>query len=790
MGAPGTSPLTMEAPSVTDGSDRIIGLPTRYPTNVPQSANYIHPPIEVVIETGRNTHTYAPTRFNWQNVTLAMDGGDTTATLIRGLDDEMLGGPGEIGSEHFSHLMDDLDPDRRVRIQQSYGREATVLFQGYPSVPSMNWTDRGQTLTCLCTSEGQEILRTSEGSQVLGRRMRYDPLAAWNETDPDDVLVTALPVVFNAGNLPNRSAEAYPFFFNGYTYMVHLFTEDNAPDAAHWNYAEALRYLAFFHILRTRLSVSVSELMDDLYDLIDLEPNPDAVDPFVRLLTARPEELAVSSCNVEQAIHTACEAANLHHEVVIRSGTGKRGGRIRTTAWVGFYLRVFAVLKKREESWQRPRREMITPSVHVCAREAPFTDTTGRSAWAIMAANRAKTASLTMDRRGVSAPIILGGHKHYECTLLLRPGWLPEVYLDNETTAEGQAAAIDVWKARLAPENEFEEDSSRRPKSIYHGNHRDHHTVNRVGRYWIFPDDYRLMNADGVTSPYARANWPAALYSPYDASDPSSLIYVNDHIGGGIADAAYWVPRRRPFRDLIGRMRATDDQAPIVLINFKHTDPDTALSESQDWVEYSGQAKIDEHRAGITFEEVNLLTELTLLPDPVDDPAGELDSMLQAYIEGRFMVAVICTVRGDDRMEIRPRASGSPFTRNAFQVIDQGLDAFQHNDRRGQNSRLNALPYENDPAFEDRIDTDRLRKHGIRQAEVVAGEDVSGSVHIPFADTSYLLGDAFSGVSGLGIEFTRYPEIIRIELTNDPNAGVGTVLHLTELREAPEVGLE
>lgn len=146
-------------------------------------------------------------------------------------------------------------------------------------------------------------------------------------------------------------------------------------------------------------------------------------------------------------------------------------------------------------------------------------------------------------------------------------------------------------------------------------------------------------------SDLARSNWPTFLYSPFNQNE-SGLVLIDSAIGGGILDAGDWVPRRRPFGDTIGRIRESGDRAPIVRFNFKATDPLTAILESDDWVEYSGQPKIDPHRAGIYILEDNMWRAPPMVVDPEDEPEGEDMNMLRAFIEGHFMVSVTCTISG------------------------------------------------------------------------------------------------------------------------------------------------
>ncbi len=734
----------------------------------------------------RGSGEYAPsTELDWRDITMAMDGGDTTAKLVVAPDAADLTTAGSIGDKHLSHLLELFNPDLRIRIAQSYAAEAEVYFQGYPLVDTINWHERGQSISCMCLAEGQEILRSSLKAQVLGRRMRWDPLADWNEYRPVDDqtrMITGLLPVFNAGNLPNRSAEAFPFAIGDATHRVHLFVDDGVPGAEHWNLADAMRYLAFFHVLGPALGVSVAEFMADTETLIGMEPAPASEDPFVRRLSARVEDVAVASMSVEEAIHQLTDAAGLHYEIAF----GSRVERITTQTELirGEYsLRVFAALEKPEEADITPQRQSVAPKVFDMPREAPFTDHTGRTERAIALANRAQQANLTVDRRAINAPIILGGYEHYEVTLLLRPGWLPDAehQLDNLDTPEKRGAALTFWQLELQLENDSAETGE--PTSIYHGKSPDHWRVNKVGRYWIFPDDLFWLRSDGG-SDYARDGWPAELYGPYDWPDDSKLVLVRSDVGGNIADAQYWVPRRRLFRDLIGRAQEGGSQAPIVRFNFTATDPSTAL-ESPDWVEFKG-AEIDTKRAGIRISEPNLWKSFAL--STYADAVPDSMNMLEAYINGHFMVSVTCTIRGDRRMVHKPDPTDSSFMRKRYRVIDTGLDSFRYDNRSDQNSHLKTQdPPETDPAFMDRDDTEKFQSYADREAEILVGDTVAGSVDIFWVDPTHRLGDTFTGVDGLGLQFHRYPAIVRKQYIHDQSAGYRTVLVLSDLRESPEV---
>ena len=796
MGAPGTSVFALEGPGAVATSAPYFRPSPESLINAPYTHSEQHPAVSLYLEVYPGSGQYTLSEvFDWRNITLGMDGGDTTAMITAGLNAENLPSGAGIGTEHLSHLLNLIEPEKRVRIAQRVGSFHEIYFQGYPLVPTIHWTDRGQGVSCLCVCEGQERLRTANGAQVYARRMRVDPLAEWQPDSPDDTPVTALPPVFNAGGLPNRTALPFSFITDAGTYSIYLFTGDNARGADYWCFADALRYLAFFHILWARVPVNASYFLDDTNDLVNIPPTPQSLDPFTRLMSMRVNDGAVASTSVEEAIHQLTDLAGLHYCITTHNVAGSSGFEAE------HFLRIFAVPTTESDVRGADNRQMGTPKIYDIPRETPFTSTSGRSARAIAVANRAAKAELTIDRRAINAPIFLGGYREFEVTLLLRPGWLPHSKLDNLATTEEQDSAVLYWSGGVRATGvtvtgqfnpEFSDTEGRVPRSRYHGAHPEHYlrgTWMETGRFWIFPDDQRWTTSEG-TSSYERANWPAELYSPFDPNDPAGLVLVRSDIGGDIAEAGpglpYWVPRQRLFRELISRVQETGDRAPIVRVNFQATEVETALA-AEGWVPYGGRIHIDPSRAGLYFAEQNLWASPQLRADP-DDPYSM--TMLEAYIRGRFMVAVTCVIRGDERMSCRPLPSGGSSTRLRHQVIDQGFERYRYRNRSGQNSHL-ASTDESEPAFDDRDDTDDFVDDAERQASIMVHDVVSGSLESFYIDPTYRLGDGFSGASGLGIAFGRYPYVVRKEFKKDPEAaGYQTVVHLSDLRHAPEVGAE
>ena len=128
-----------------------------------------------------------------------------------------------------------------------------------------------------------------------------------------------------------------------------------------------------------------------------------------------------------------------------------------------------------------------------------------------------------------------------------------------------------------------------------------------------------------------------------------------------------------------------------------------------------------------------------------------------------FFVALTSTVRGDVRMTNKSLASGSSFARKRTQTIDLGFERFVSRKTIAPPIEFPSMAKdETDPAFKDRDDTDAFNEHCNRVAEATGRQTVSGSWEAPYVKSDVRLGDSFSGVEGLGIEFGSYPECVAI----------------------------
>jgi hypothetical protein len=803
MALPGTG-LGLRGSGIRGDAPRIASE-----TLAPRLRQRVPPHFGVYLENefGTGLRTAEPLFIAWE-VTWGRDGGDTIATIRSTPSFQRIKSNGQAVTEDLHYLQALIHPDKRVTIMHSpAGFPATVLFQGFPQLATIGWNENEQSFSVQCLSEGNEILRHDPLCQITGPRRLRDPLETFLPGTTPIHVVEAELLTFNPKGLGNRSKEWYALPIDGVEHRIHLFTDAGAPWGRLWTAAQALRYLAFFGVLRPDYpapqtlnhKVNVRDFLRDTAALVDLAYNPEQSDKLARLLSAPLPETQVGSCNLEEAVQLVCKQAGIHYEIPIRN-TASAG------AILEHYLRVYASLNDalEAEEGRSPDLFTINPRVFDVPREAPFTSLSGRSDAAVAVANRAQRATLTADLRGINAPIVLGGRKLYEVTLLLRPGWIPlfEYQLDNLSTQPLRDAALTAWEERL--EDPFEGENGV-PDSVYHARHPEHYTVADAGRLWIFPDDETYYAAvSGGAFLYARLGWPKEMYSPFFERSPSRPnVLVSSYLGGGILDeqgindASNWVARRRLFLDTIARIGGTEARPAIVRLNYNAVSvPSAALDiperflsslNAAGWFQYTGAVQVLPDRAGVLLTEANLFKSPELSGDPDGDPDHRY---LEALIAGTLCVSVTCTIEGDARLGQRPLANNSPNTRRTAKVVDTGFEQFQSNNRRGQNSFLRTQPVGDDPTYEDRDDAEKLSDFAESAARELARMAISGPIDVFYIDTGFRLGDTFSGCSGLGIVFGAYPEVESIEFHYDPQGGYRTTLHLTDVRHSPEVGAE
>ncbi len=764
-------------------------------TGPPISWSGRRPELRVQVEAALNSNRFIqpPDVVDWSNVTLGLNDSEATATIIvRGLDANRLAranptGNDLLGDQHFTHLLEMLSPNKRVQIGTGFNTgDPLILFQGYPLQRSVRWSGNGQSLTVTCISEADEYLAVHPLQIITGQVRRLRPDVAYDASAPDTTILDALPLVFNPGGKPNMNPWPYGIEIEGKTHLIHFPCDPNDPAvkedhglsaaAKHWNYANALRYLCAYHVAIGGSPVSVSDFLQDTdaEEIINVAPQQTG-DPFVDLLTARVTDVSCANMSVREALVLLCGEAGLHFQTMIARGKGTTGIGPR------YVLRVFAALADGQEEQSTPSgRHMIMPKVRDLPHQAPFTDQTGVETKDFSLANKAAfECDLTLDARVVNEPILPGGVRTYECTLLLRPGWAPQANLDNLVNASQaqKDAAIGFWEGQLEGENEF--GGSAIPTSIYHGQHPGHLSVSDVARLWIFPDSMRYIG-QGLE----RQGWDARLYSPFMPEPGVGLVFGHDTLGGAIEDSDNWVIRPRPFRDTIGRTSKDARRSPAVQIAFDFAfNGDATAGYSATWRDYAGDVSIDTERAALRLTPANFLQDAQLREDPSDSTS---QSMVEAIINGTFAVRVACCIEGDSRIVGRSFAGTNERPRAGIKDVS---GRFKHLRRRGQNSHISTFVHAPDEAeFEGREDDLALADYAAKMRRRSGKETAAASVVVPWcdADGGWELGDAITGCSGIDIPFAGYSEIVSKSYSN--NGGhVQTTYNVGDLRHSPEI---
>lgn len=765
---------------------------------------------------GSNQYQLAPVEIDWSSVLSGLNEVGTSAHLVvRALDASKLTSAGKLGAGHLKHLLEKLGVNQRVVIAKTRGAgQLYIIFSGFPVAGSMSWSEKHQGIAWTCVSDGEEWIKHLQSAQIIGRIMRKypfkDPDTFSNSTNFDLIEVDVWPPMFNAGGQPNMLNQVLQL---PNTAGMRVFAGDGDKDAKFWHYANALRYVASFYA--SYVNIDVLPLLRDTTDFITQEAGGSSSDPFSRLMLQRVDGVSIASMSAHEAIAALCGAAGLHFEIARRRAN--QGNQM--THW----MRIVAPVTNAVEDRATRSRNMVAPESRNIPRDAPFTNYTGFAPADIADRNAAQQSHLTADDRVINKPIVLGGPQDFEVTLLFRPGWKPFRHLDLDIAniADGpppedmtpmDALALkmlEFWVGEFGDEAEEREDNGV-PKSKYHTQHPDHHEVADVGRLWIFPDtaDYMTPNSDFLEeSPYARQMGPwkeaTKVYSPYANLQNTVLIYTHGVYGGGLpADVVRdWVLRRRPLGNMLSRTNLqVEDFSPRVEMNYKDATPEEAMQAgNRNWIPFTGSVLIDPTRAALWIKEDNLLLSPKLDFEAAD---GSRFNYIEAFIGlnsetgrlhtpngSRLWLRVTCTIRGDQRLISRPPQTHQVLFRQRCKIIDMGFDQFRRSSRVHGNSAYRANP-EPDARYQDREDATSLDNFARDRQDQLDRLAVGGDWEANYIEDRVRLGDSFRGVEGLGVGFGTWPVCTAIEYIKDPDAGYRTKFHLSDLRHAPDVGVE
>ncbi|HUT12910.1 MAG TPA: hypothetical protein VMY42_20610, partial [Thermoguttaceae bacterium] len=445
------------------------------------------------------------------------------------------------------------------------GRE--ILFSGYCPGPRYDersaktaakaQTDRSFTLTV--TSMLDRLSQTPQ-AQICGRRLRtaagqdaLDEAQARSDTTPqgefaDVVEVRSEPCTFNRGGRGNRAAAPITVTIGDEDYLIHIFAADNDPDAQTWTFAQALRYLVFFHMFESHACegtirdlpgpVRDGNVFSSTQDLatLSLDDRPGApvaeADAYKYAMLGEPRELACDGLNLPEALILLADSAGARFRVKLESQTeaDEAGNDYETGLPVN---RLYFSARG-----AGPEKELH--------KEADFNDR-GLDAADLVGKTNVKDLSISVDYSDiVSNPVFVGDVRRYEITAELVPGWKPNSHLDNvaEENVEDELEFAELhWYAGTP--DELQSDPW---YTYFHKAGGDFELYAHIGRCWVLNETGRYRADD-----YARTIGPfnADRYAPFEPSDCQITDRVIDDQGNPEVvdvETGAWVRKPRPLQ--------------------------------------------------------------------------------------------------------------------------------------------------------------------------------------------------------------------------------------------------
>jgi hypothetical protein len=287
----------------------------------------------------------------------------------------------------------------------------------------------------------------------------------------------------------------------------------------------------------------------------------------------------------------------------------------------------------------------------------------------------------------------------------------------------------------------------------------------------------------------------------FELPDDSTVRLYADGSATPQTSTTAWPANESPANHYRLALVTTSGGEVTLIVPWDRT-TDVPNPDDPGWVEYGGQAVIDEDRAGVWLLDANMWND-PAFREITDDEWGRSDRGLAItdYINGHFWVQVTAVIRGDQRIwressttasgyDGPPRATG---TRETFRLDDLGFDKFQRRLTSGGNagnSYLAGLSHAatDETEYRNRNDEDELSYLAAKRVKQGAGSVVAGDLEIFFITKRYRPGDSFTGCSGLGLIFQRLPMIERVTFTSVAQSGQRTKLLLTDTRDSPEAG--
>lgn len=697
----------------------------------------------VTVETAYGSNEFhLDERLLVEEVHQRCDDNISTATISVRIDDEF-------DSEEARRR---YHPDQRIIVMTDDADVASreILFEGYPPMQSWRWDGRigrEEERYVFHAEHVWERLARAREALVFGRYVRNGEIDDGLQTDPaayrgKAALLTALPCVFNPDGIGNQAAEPLTVTAASEVRSVHIFTYDDRRSPK-WTYATAIRYLAWFYLLKTG---PVYE--GNVFEITDAPAaGLTAVSGALgRALAREPVSLNCEATSLAEAMGLLCDAAGIHLSVETQNVGGRPVTQLRI--WAAEDGPVRRLHLARTGRW--PDGELRY-------------DTSSRSVPDILSANNAYRGEVAWDHgRIVNSPVVIGGIRKHEMTVPLWPGWIPRDGLDSVQPA-GRLAA----KGQALTPDQVESLGSRAEGHLwfrrYHRRGNEFKAHADTGRLWVLNEDGYY--AGGL---YNR-NAPFDNYRPFDFSTVADAT---------VTASGAWM--RRPRRFLPAVTRSLEDRPLGVWVEISF---DTGAT----WQQQSSGVRVLEDRCAIYFDADNP-TEIT---PPGADPLDQ--NMWCAIIDQAFRVRVTAVIESDDRLlaTIPPGEVRSP-TLQLNGIVVRRANAFQLVSRSHTTNVLCGIGASG--AAVERDDSQAIMALARQLAEVNQDRRVSVAPTIPWIETAYSLGDRIAEIRGRRIRFattmgveTRFPAVIErrfalqdgryettltLGITETPSAGI------------------
>ena len=674
-------------------------------------------------------------------------------------------------SDRRVNVWDQLLRGRRVRIQTKRQSPASdwIIFDGILTKVAPGWsgsTSSSRTATAFA-SDLFLAAANEPGQTILGqwRRSRAALMAQLGAMpDPDDpalqecVHVTALQTIFNPGGRPNCSPTPIDLnVIDDQTEPVYVFTDVGDPEAEYWTVARILRYIDFA-LLQKPIDPGTN---------LDVPRTSDPDHPEKMRRQGRWSAYGLDHANLDQLISAMVPLqAEFGSEFVDRnllrvlpdvaidhmnaieafSYVADRAGVMFSSRFVALAggdtlgLLEWTVLGDHSgpggDSY--PTGGFNTGSASTGAGNPNTGDYSTRGLFlyvpsdvsdlptSIYNANSRENAtegSIVMDESSVRRSVrVTGDADEFEGTWELRPGWLPDAWLDvdpNDSAAVSEA----IERIRTAAfQQRYVLDKIEQPEVL--------EAYGAVLRRWVLNEHGGYRAAD-----YKRASGPwstEAIWDPYDFRAEGSVDMLD------VRGANGWSVRRRSFRPTIARFfdpTAVSDPVELgMLVQISY-------DGGQTWYYHEYSTWNDPRECGIYFKANDLAS--------IIDPTDRRENFVSQFIRGNLRVRITANIQGDDALQ----GYAGPQARSWVEI-----DSNEYISRRGQYARQLRSQANSNLALgavltPDRDDSNEANGLAQRLRDEFQARRVTGNVTIPYLLRDglapwpgYRLGDEIVGI--------------------------------------------